>query len=231
MRGGSLCRRAAIECCVRTGRPHLERRSLCWPALLCVFLVSLLAYRPLQLVAARDVGLAAANAISSADPGSWAGQRIPLAGDELTPLQMCAAFSKAQGGMPVKHSSPPAWIFWFLSRCVCVWVWVCWGRGACCAARRQCAGAVGGGLQFRATNLPLVSHTQSHTACVDPRYFQRVWHHLSLPHTRACCCPVCLSAVAPSSPLTGTCGASPPSCVRLASRPTCPPAGPLSPTC
>lgn len=80
------------------------------------FTFSLPGDRPLQLVAARDVGLAAANAISSADPSSWAGQRIPLAGDELTPLQMCAAFSKAQGGMPVKHNSPPAWIFWILSR-------------------------------------------------------------------------------------------------------------------
>lgn len=107
--------------CALCGRadPISQCRSLCWPALLRVLLVLLLACRPLQLVAARDVGLAAANAISSADPGSWAGQRIPLAGDELTPLQMCAAFSKAQGGMPVKHSSPPAWIFWFLSRCVC----------------------------------------------------------------------------------------------------------------
>lgn len=80
------------------------------------FTFSLPGDRPLQLVAARDMGLAAANALSSRDPGSWAGQRLPLAGDELTPLQMCEAFSKAQGGMAVKHSSPPAWIFWFLSR-------------------------------------------------------------------------------------------------------------------
>lgn len=80
------------------------------------FTFSLPGDKPLQLVAARDVGLAAANALSSSDPHGWAGQRLPLAGDELTPLQMCAAFSKAQGGMPVKHSSPPAWIFWFLSR-------------------------------------------------------------------------------------------------------------------
>lgn len=80
------------------------------------FTFSLPADRPLQLVAARDVGLAAANALSSKDPSSWAGRRLPLAGDELTPLQMCEAFSKAQGGMAVKHSSPPAWIFWFLSR-------------------------------------------------------------------------------------------------------------------
>jgi hypothetical protein len=72
--------------------------------------------RPLQLVAARDVGLAAATALTSSSPRDWAGQRLPLAGDELTPLQMCEAFSKAQGGMPVKHSCPPAWLFWFLSR-------------------------------------------------------------------------------------------------------------------
>lgn len=72
--------------------------------------------RPLQLVAARDVGLAAATALTSSNPGEWAGQRLPLAGDELTPLQMCEAFSKAQGGMPIKHSCPPAWLFWFLSR-------------------------------------------------------------------------------------------------------------------
>jgi uncharacterized protein YbjT (DUF2867 family) len=75
------------------------------------------------LVAARDVGLAAANALSSKDPSAFAGRIMPLAGDELTPLQMAAAFSKAQGGMHIKHSSPPAWIFWFLSR---------WGfLGAC----------------------------------------------------------------------------------------------------
>lgn len=72
--------------------------------------------RPLQLVAARDLGLAAAIAFTSSSVSDWAGRCIPLAGDELTPLQMCEAFSAAQGGMPVKHSSPPAWLFWFLSR-------------------------------------------------------------------------------------------------------------------
>ncbi|WIA09837.1 hypothetical protein OEZ85_010051 [Tetradesmus obliquus] len=80
------------------------------------FTFSLPGDRPLQLVAARDVGLAAATALTSSNPGEWAGQRLPLAGDELTPLQMCEAFSKAQGGMPIKHSCPPAWLFWFLSR-------------------------------------------------------------------------------------------------------------------
>jgi uncharacterized protein YbjT (DUF2867 family) len=82
------------------------------------FTFSLPSDRPLQLVAARDVGLAAAHALRSADPGAWAGRRLPLAGDELTPAQMCAAFSRAQGGMPVKQSCPPAWLFWFLSRLV-----------------------------------------------------------------------------------------------------------------
>eukprot|EP00878_Enallax_costatus_P000843 GHUV01000969.1.p1 GENE.GHUV01000969.1~~GHUV01000969.1.p1 ORF type:complete len:375 (+),score=124.40 GHUV01000969.1:138-1262(+) len=80
------------------------------------FTFSLPGDQPLQLVAARDLGLAAATAFTSSSMSEWAGQRIPLAGDELTPLQMCDAFSAAQGGMPVKHSSPPAWIFWFLSR-------------------------------------------------------------------------------------------------------------------
>ncbi|KAF8055819.1 hypothetical protein HT031_006594 [Scenedesmus sp. PABB004] len=80
------------------------------------FTFSLPGDRPLQLVAARDVGLAAATALTSADPGAWAGRKIALAGDELTPRQMCEAFSRAQGGAPVKHSCPPAWLFWFLSR-------------------------------------------------------------------------------------------------------------------
>jgi len=72
--------------------------------------------RPLQLVAARDVGLAAATALTSSSTADWAGRRMTLAGDELTPLQMSQAFSAAQGGLPVKHSCPPAWLFWFLSK-------------------------------------------------------------------------------------------------------------------
>ncbi|KAI8463515.1 MAG: hypothetical protein J3K34DRAFT_475157 [Monoraphidium minutum] len=79
-----------------------------------VFPFSLPADRTLQLVSARDMGLAAAAAFR--DPASFAGRHLPLAGDELTPPQMCAAFGAAQGGAPVKHSSPPAWLFWFLSR-------------------------------------------------------------------------------------------------------------------
>jgi uncharacterized protein YbjT (DUF2867 family) len=80
------------------------------------FTFSLPGDRPLQLVAARDLGLAAATAFTSSSVSEWAGRCLPLAGDELTPRQMCEAFSAAQGGMPVKHSSPPAWLFWFLSR-------------------------------------------------------------------------------------------------------------------
>ncbi|KIZ01327.1 hypothetical protein MNEG_6638 [Monoraphidium neglectum] len=60
------------------------------------------------------MGTAAAAAFR--DPSRFAGRNIPLAGDELTPLQMCEAFAAAQGGGPVKHSCPPAWLFWFLSK-------------------------------------------------------------------------------------------------------------------
>lgn len=41
------------------------------------------------------------------------------AGDELTPLQMCEAFSQAQGGQPVTLKRPPAlarWAVQFISR-------------------------------------------------------------------------------------------------------------------
>lgn len=69
---------------------------------------------PLQLVAARDVGFAAARVFQNPEP--FVGRWIPLAGDQLTPVQMCEAYSRAQGGVPVKHSHPPAWLFWFLSR-------------------------------------------------------------------------------------------------------------------
>lgn len=63
------------------------------------------------------MGLAAATAFK--DPAAFAGRNIPLAGDELTPVQMCAAFAAAAGGgAAVRHSAPPAWLFWFLSRWV-----------------------------------------------------------------------------------------------------------------
>jgi len=70
--------------------------------------------KPIQFLAARDIGLAAGYALS--DPKSWAGKSLELAGDELTPLQLCEVFSQAQGGMPVKLNRPPQWPMWFLSR-------------------------------------------------------------------------------------------------------------------
>ena len=44
-----------------------------------------------------------------------AGRAIPLAGDELAPLEMCTAFGKAQGS-PVVYQKLPAWPFWFFNR-------------------------------------------------------------------------------------------------------------------
>ena len=70
------------------------------------------------MVSARDLGLAAALCLQQ--PAAFVGRTIPLAADELTPAEMCATFSVAQGGAPVKHSCPPAWLFWLLSR---------WGGG------------------------------------------------------------------------------------------------------
>lgn len=61
--------------------------------------------------------------MSSQDPETFAGRSIELAGDVLTPAQMCEAFAHAQG-KPVNHARPPAWLFWFLSRDVyniCRW--------------------------------------------------------------------------------------------------------------
>ncbi len=60
------------------------------------------------------MGYAAAAAFRN--PSAFAGRHIPLAGDELTPGQMCDAFARAQGVEAVKHSNPPAWLFWFLSK-------------------------------------------------------------------------------------------------------------------
>ncbi|GBF90160.1 hypothetical protein Rsub_03293 [Raphidocelis subcapitata] len=78
------------------------------------FPFSLPSDRKLQLVSARDLGTAAAAAMRS--PAPFAGRNIPFAADELTPVEMAAAFAAAQGGGEVKHSSPPAWLFWILSR-------------------------------------------------------------------------------------------------------------------
>lgn len=56
--------------------------------------------KPLQLVAVRDMGLAAATALLN--PDTFKGVALELAGDELTPLQMCEAFAAVQG-TPVRH--------------------------------------------------------------------------------------------------------------------------------
>lgn len=87
--------------------------------------------KPLQLVSARDLGLAAAACLQQRE--RFAGQAIPLAADALTPLQLCAVFSAAQGGAPVKHSRPPAWLFWLLNRCV----WACVRRRSVGGSRSQ----------------------------------------------------------------------------------------------
>ncbi|KAG2432221.1 hypothetical protein HXX76_009140 [Chlamydomonas incerta] len=85
--------------------------------------------RPIQLVAARDLGLAAGTllaaggvevppAAAAAGEGGAPALRlrsIELAGDELSPEQMCATFAKVQGS-PVRHNRAPAWPFWFLAR-------------------------------------------------------------------------------------------------------------------
>ena len=66
--------------------------------------------KPLQLLEVKDMVRAAAAVL--ADPDRYIGQAIPLAGDALTPAQMCEAFSAAQGGQRVKYSRLPAWPFW-----------------------------------------------------------------------------------------------------------------------
>ncbi|GFR41580.1 hypothetical protein Agub_g2301 [Astrephomene gubernaculifera] len=91
--------------------------------------------RPLQLVAARDLGLVAGSLLASPEGGLHVPyiQRVQppqkpqraqqplrlraleLAGDELTPAQMCEEFAKVQG-RPVQHRRAPAWPFWFLAR-------------------------------------------------------------------------------------------------------------------
>jgi hypothetical protein len=77
------------------------------------FPFSLPSNQPLQMVAARDLGLAAATAFK--DPTTWGTKgHLALAGDCLTPAQMCEAFSAVQGE-PVKHVCPPAWMLRFMS--------------------------------------------------------------------------------------------------------------------
>lgn len=78
------------------------------------FPFSMPSHKPLQLVAVKDVGLAAG--VSLKNPKEYGGFSLELAGDELTPLQMCEAFSQAQGGLKVNHSRPPKFLFWFINR-------------------------------------------------------------------------------------------------------------------
>jgi NmrA-like family len=108
-RATHMCANSHLQFWKRYTRPGLVGSSR--------FTFSLPGDTLLQLVAARDVGLAAAAAMTDPNPGRWAGVTLPLAGDELTPTQMCEAFGEAQGlGAPVTHVCPPAWIFWVLSR-------------------------------------------------------------------------------------------------------------------
>jgi hypothetical protein len=52
-------------------------------------------------------------------PEEYGRVSLELAGDELTPAQICEAYSKAQGSN-VSHFSPPKFLFWFLNRLVSV---------------------------------------------------------------------------------------------------------------
>eukprot|EP00195_Chlamydomonas_chlamydogama_P007300 CAMPEP_0202901822 /NCGR_PEP_ID=MMETSP1392-20130828/14840_1 /ASSEMBLY_ACC=CAM_ASM_000868 /TAXON_ID=225041 /ORGANISM="Chlamydomonas chlamydogama, Strain SAG 11-48b" /LENGTH=365 /DNA_ID=CAMNT_0049588447 /DNA_START=65 /DNA_END=1162 /DNA_ORIENTATION=- len=73
--------------------------------------------KKLQLLAARDLGLVAGSVL--ADPSTWSGRSFEVAGDELTPEELCEVFSRQQppgGPQPVKHSRPPAFLFWFLNK-------------------------------------------------------------------------------------------------------------------
>jgi hypothetical protein len=62
--------------------------------------------KPLQMVAARDMGLAAATVFQA--PGEWAGKAFPMAADQPTPREMCDAFAAVQvrsGGRPPEQST------------------------------------------------------------------------------------------------------------------------------
>jgi hypothetical protein len=49
-------------------------------------------------------------------PKEYGGFSLEVVGDKLTPLQMCEAFSQAQGGLKVNHFTPPKFLFWFINR-------------------------------------------------------------------------------------------------------------------
>lgn len=77
------------------------------------FPFSMASDKPLQLLAVKDMGLAAGIALN--EPEVYGKVSLELAGDELTAAQMCEAYSKAQGSS-VSHFSPPKFLFWFLNR-------------------------------------------------------------------------------------------------------------------
>jgi uncharacterized protein YbjT (DUF2867 family) len=60
--------------------------------------------RPLQQIAADDIGFFAAEAL--AEPEGWAGRELDLAGDETTMPQVAAAFSRVLG-RPVEYVQVP----------------------------------------------------------------------------------------------------------------------------
>lgn len=69
--------------------------------------------RPLHLITTKDMGRVAAYVMQHRS--RYVGQAIELAGDVLTPQQMAAVFSKAQG-QPVTYKEIPSWIFLLLFR-------------------------------------------------------------------------------------------------------------------
>ncbi|GAQ85455.1 hypothetical protein KFL_002360070 [Klebsormidium nitens] len=88
-----------------TTRPAIQKGT---------FPFSMPADKPLQLLAVKDMGRAAGTALLK--PEEYAGKSLELAGDELTPRQLCEEFSLAQGGSPVKQLSLPRFLFWFLNK-------------------------------------------------------------------------------------------------------------------
>lgn len=69
--------------------------------------------KPLHLITTKDMGRVAAYVMKHR--AKYIGQAIELAGDVLTPTQIAAAFSEAQGN-PVVYKAIPPWIFLLLFR-------------------------------------------------------------------------------------------------------------------
>jgi len=63
----------------------------------------------LQMVCAADVGAIAAKAIAEG-PATWAGVRMDLAGDDLTPEEMAATLSRLRGGERWRVTRPPGFV-------------------------------------------------------------------------------------------------------------------------